>query len=242
MNFKNIKDKIADKINKQSIKGFLQKQGLYVLIFLCVVAAGITAIVAWPRDDVQQQAIESNQGVSANEDTTLEDELAALQTPEVSPSPSPSPTPEPTESTKPVTAQNGSGSMTLAKPVEGQIINEFSGNSLVFFPSLNMWATHNGVDIKGDNGAEVIAALSGTVEDAYTDESSGGVVVISHSGDSKTIYAGLGSIAVKKGDKINTKQKIGEIGEMPKELDLSYHLHFEYIVDGIWKDPEKYFK
>ena len=31
MNFKDIKERIAKKVNKQSIKTFLQKQGLYVL-------------------------------------------------------------------------------------------------------------------------------------------------------------------------------------------------------------------
>lgn len=241
MNFKNMKEKFISRINKQNIKLFLQKQGLYVLIFLCIVAAGITAIIAWPREDNEQLSQETNQGVIVLQSPSISDSMAfnpPSPTVSVAPTPTLAPTPSPT--TKPVS--NGSGKMTLTKPVTGQIVNKFSGNSLVYYPSLNAWMTHNGVDIKADKGTPVVAALSGTVSDVHTDESNGGVIVLSHSGQNKTIYAGLANIAVKAGDKVNAGQKLGEIGEMPKELDVSYHLHFEYVVDGAWMDPEKYFK
>lgn len=244
MNFKTIKDKFTSKINKQSVKGFFQKQGLYVLIFLCLAAAGITAIVAWPRDDAENQMGDSGQDASVIEAPTLEEELAK-HSPRPMPSPLMTPEPEPSEQAQvtdtPVAVSNGKGSVKLTKPVKGQVINGFSGDSLVFFASLNVWATHNGCDIKADRGADVVAALSGTVSDVHTNEADGGVVVIEHAGKTTTMYAGLEDICVKKGDKVDVGQKIGKIGEMPRELDLSYHLHFEYIVDGKYKDPSKYF-
>lgn len=243
MNMKNVKDKIANKINRQNVKSFLKKQGLYVLIFLCVAAAGITAIIAWPRDDGSQTQIGDNdQGVSINEGTSLQEELAML-TPKPSPSPSPTvmptPTAEPKSTGKP--ASNGGGSIKLKKPVDGKIINSFSGDELVFYASLNVWATHNGVDLQADKGASVLAALSGTVTQAYTNEADGGVIIISHSDKTETIYAGLGELLVAEGDKVNSGDVIGKVGEMPKELDLPSHLHFEYKVDGKWKDPAKFF-
>lgn len=242
MNDKSIKDKISRRLNKESVRTFFQKQGLYVLIFLCVVAAGITAIVAWPRDNNEQIA-DPNKGASVIKGPSLSDEIAAQKTPVVTttPLPSPSASPSPTVSSggKP---QSGSGKLTLARPLKGRIINKFSGNNLVSFPSLNMWRTHNGVDIEAEKGASVGAALSGTVTEVSTDDSNGGMVVISHTGKAVTVYAGLGNIIVKKDDKIDAGQKIGEIGEMPKELDLNYHLHFEYLVDGKYMDPEKLFK
>lgn len=243
MNTKNIKDKITKKINRQSVKTFLQKQGLYVLIFLCVAAAGITAIIAWPRDDGSQTQIgENDQGASINEGTSLEEELAMLTPkPSASPSPTvmPTPTAEPKASAKP--GSNGGGSIKLKKPADGKIINSFSGDELVFYASLNVWATHNGVDIQADKGASVLAALSGTVAEAYTNEADGGVVIISHSDKSETIYSGLGELMVAEGDKVNSGDVIGKVGELPKELDLPSHLHFEYKVDGKWKDPAKFF-
>ncbi len=238
MNLKNIAEKIKGKVNKQSLKLFFQKQGLYVLIFLCIVAAGITAIIAWPRDDESQISQETDKGavVLQSPVITRTPTAAPTKTPTAPPAVSPTPTP----SAKP--ANNGSGRIALIRPISGQIVNKFSGDKLVFFPSLSMWATHNGVDIKAGKGAAVVAALSGTVSDVHSDESNGGVVVISHSGSSSTVYAGLSNMTVKAGDKVNAGQKIGEIGDLPKELDLGYHLHFEYIVNGAWMDPEKYFK
>ncbi len=239
MNLKSIKDKVSGKINKQSVKTFFQKQGLYVLIFLCVVAAGITALVAWPRpnDSVPE---DSGTDVSLIDVPSLEEEMAkASQTPAptMSPTPAPSPTPKPSAKDN----SNGSGSISIKKPVDGKIINSFSGDELVFFASLNIWATHNGVDIQAEKDTPVIAALSGTVQDVYADESNGGVIIVSHSDKVSTVYSGLGEMSVNKGDKVNAGQQIGKIGEMPKELDLSYHLHFEYIVNGEYKDPAKYF-
>ena len=237
MNFNSIKDKI----NKQSVKTFFQKQGLYVLIFLCVVAAGITALVAWPRaDDVPD---DNGTDVSLIDAPSLEEEMAAAsQTPSPVPSPSPSPSMMPSQTAKPSQAgSNGSGSISLKKPVDGKIINSFSGDELVFFASMNLWATHNGVDIEAEKDAPVSAALSGTVQDVYANEAEGGVIKIEHSDKAVTIYQGLGEMSVNKGDKVNAGQQIGKIGEMPKELDLSYHLHFEYIVNEKYKDPAKYF-
>jgi len=235
MSFKNIKDKI----NKQSVKTFFQKQGLYFLIFLCVVAAGITALVAWPRaeEDVPE---DNGTDVSIVDAESLEEKLAeASQTP----APSPSPSMLPSQSPKPSSqaGSNGSGSISLKKPVDGKIINSFSGDELVFFASMNMWRTHNGVDIQAEKDTPVVAALSGTVQDVYANEAEGGVVLIEHSDKAVTVYQGLGEMSVNKGDKVNAGQQIGKIGEMPKELDLSYHLHFEYIVNGEYKDPAKYF-
>ncbi len=239
MNFKSIKDKVSSKINKQSVKTFFQKQGLYVLIFLCVVAAGITALVAWPRpnDSIPE---DSGTDVSLIDVPSLDEEMAnASQTPAptMSPTPAPSPTPKPSAKDN----SNGSGSISLKKPVDGKIVNSFSGDELVFFASLNIWATHNGVDIQAEKDTPVVAALSGTVQDVYADESNGGVIVVSNSDKVSTVYSGLGEMSVNKGDKVNAGQQIGKIGEMPKELDLSYHLHFEYIVNGNYKDPAKYF-
>jgi len=234
MNFKSIKDKI----NKQSVKTFFQKQGLYVLIFLCVVAAGITALVAWPRveDSVPE---DDGTDVSLIDVPSLEEEMAAASqtpTPSATPGMTPSQTPKPSQ-----TGANGSGSISLKKPVDGKIINSFSGDALVFFASMNIWATHNGVDIQADKDTPVVAALSGTVQDVYANEAEGGVIVIAHSDKAVTVYQGLGEMSVNAGDKVNAGQQIGKIGEMPKELDLSYHLHFEYIVNSEYKNPAKYF-
>lgn len=237
MSIKDIKDRIAKKINKQSVRTFFQKQGLYVLIFLCVAAAGITAIIAWPKSEIAEpDTTGSDQNVVYVPTTEISPTATLKPTATVQPSPTPTP-----GASKPVTANNGSGRVTLKKPIDGQIINGFSGDELVFFASMNMWATHNGIDIQAEKGAEVVAAMSGTVTQIYTSDSEGGVIVISHSDSSQTVYAGLDELGVEAGEKVNAGQKIGTVGEMPKESDLSYHVHFEYIVDGKYKNPANFF-
>lgn len=239
MSIKDIKDRIAKRINKQSVKTFFQKQGLYVLIFLCVAAAGITAIIAWPQSEVAEPGVtESDQNVVYVPTPEIGSTATAMPSATATPQVTPTATPE---ATQPVTANNGSGRVTLRKPVEGQILNGFSGNELVFYASMNMWATHNGIDIQAEQGAEVIAALSGTVTQIYTSESEGGVIILSHSDTSQTVYAGLDEILVEAGERVNAGQNIGTVGDMPKELDLSTHLHFEYIVDGEYKNPANFF-
>jgi len=244
MNFKSIKDKVKTTFTKQNIKGFFQKQGLYVLIFICLAAAGITAIVAWPRVDTDEPAEENGADVSIIDAPSLDEELAmqsAIPIPTPDARPSASAAPAPSATSAPVIAQSGSGSVKLTRPLEGEIVAAFSGDALVLYPSLNVWATHNGIDIKAERGAEVKAALSGVVESAYTNEADGGVVVLSHSGKAETVYAGLEDIDVKQGDKVSVGKVIAKVGEMPKELDRGYHLHFEYKVNGSYKDPAKCF-
>ena len=128
----------------------------------------------------------------------------------------------------------------MTMPVEGTIIKEFSGDTLVFHETLNMWMTHNGIDIAADEGAEVTAALAGTVSEAYFDSSRGNVVVVEHSGDATTLYAGLSDVAVETGDKINAGQAIGTCGTPGFEASAGPHIHFEYTVDGVHQDPTEF--
>ena len=210
-----------------------------MLIFLCIAAAGITAIVAWPRAEVAEPDVSgSDQDVVYVPSSEVSPTATVKPSATVTPQPTPVVTPE---ASQPVTANNGSGRVTLKKPVDGAIINGFSGDELVFFASMNMWATHNGIDIQAEQGAEVSAAMAVTVTQVYTSESEGGVVIISHSDTSQTVYKGLDEIVVEAGEKVNAGQQIGTVGEMPSEMDLSYHLHFEYIVDSKYKNPANFF-
>ncbi len=243
MNIKDIKERIAKKVNKQSVKSFFQKQGLYVLIFLCVAAAGITAIIAWPKGEIAQPEVsDTGQNAAYIPPFGTEPTAAPQPTPSATVQPTPTATPEPT---KPATANNGSGRVTLTKPVDGKIISSYSGNELVPYPVMNMWGTHNGIDIQAEKGAEVVAALAGTVTEIYTSEAEGGVIIISHSDTLFTRYAGLDEVSVEPGQKVNAGMKIGTVGELPKESDLPAHLHFEYYEDTggnlAYKNPANFF-
>ena len=125
----------------------------------------------------------------------------------------------------------------LTRPADGEIITAFSGEQMVYNKTLHAWATHNGIDIAAQTGAPVRAALAGEVADVYTDPTMGQVVLLTHSGDKTTLYAGINDVCVQAGDKINAGQQLGKAGTPPFEQALGSHLHFEYRTAAGYADP-----
>ena len=84
---------------------------------------------------------------------------------------------------------------------------------------------NNGIDISTTKSAEVRAVFKGEVTSVMIIPGAGKVVMISH-GAYRSVYSNLQDVYVQKGDKVDTKQKIGIL--LPKG-NLS-EAHFE-----IWK-------
>jgi hypothetical protein len=113
---------------------------------------------------------------------------------------------------------------------------------------------HDGTDIRlldytaMETGVSVLAAAEGTVvdtrdgmpdvnvrlvgEDAVTDQGLGNVVVILHGDRWRTVYGHMrrGSIAVKKGDRVQAGQVLGQVGM--SGLSEFPHVHF-----AVWHGP-----
>ncbi|WP_081060628.1 M23 family metallopeptidase [Burkholderia territorii] len=86
---------------------------------------------------------------------------------------------------------------------------------------------HNGLDIAAPIGTAVYGAKDGVVERASWNDSFGNVVVIRHSDGTATLYAHLSSMEVNLGDKVESGEKIGEVGDGGESRGA--HLHFEYL-------------
>ena len=65
-------------------------------------------------------------------------------------------------------------------PVTGEIVKEFANNKLVYSSTLDVWATHNGVDIKADKTTVVKAAADGKVVSIKNDPRYGLTVIVEH--------------------------------------------------------------
>ena len=116
-------------------------------------------------------------------------------------------------------------------------ITPFSGDMLVKNETLGDWRTHNGIDIRAEAGEAVRAASDGTVTAVRNDPMWGNVVEVT-SGEYVMTYAGLSAdILVKMDQSIRAGEQLGSVGEVPCELSMEPHLHFDVRSNGEYVDP-----
>lgn len=114
-----------------------------------------------------------------------------------------------------VAASAGASSFAAAR---GRLIFPLSGNYSVVrkfgrqkHPDLpNVMIDNSGIDVETASGAGVRAVYDGVVSAVFEQPGFHTILMVRH-GDYLTIYGGLGSIAVKKGDKVKTGQSMGRL-------------------------------
>ena len=128
----------------------------------------------------------------------------------------------------------------FCKPVEGGVIQPFSGGALVKSPTTGVWQTHNGVDLAAALGDPVKAAGAGVVSQVCEDALWGVTVTIDHKNGYITRYCNLGAgLEVSEGDSVDTGTVIGAVGQTADaESTGESHLHFEVLKDGKYIDPK----
>ena len=134
--------------------------------------------------------------------------------------------------------------LNFIAPVSGEIIKDFSVDTLVYSNTLKEWTTHNGIDIKADKTSIVVASESGTVESIKNDPRFGLTITIAHNNGFKTIYSNLLTTEfVKENEKVEKGQTIATVGESASfEVADEPHLHFEIYKDGECLNPTIYLK
>jgi murein DD-endopeptidase MepM/ murein hydrolase activator NlpD len=121
----------------------------------------------------------------------------------------------------------------LASPVEFSRVS--SSFAMRLHPILNSWRQHHGIDFAAPTGTPVRAVGDGTVEFAGTQSGYGNIVVVKHRNNQETAYAHLSRIDVKSGQSVSQSQTIGAVGATG--WATGPHLHFEFRVDGEYRDP-----
>lgn len=104
-------------------------------------------------------------------------------------------------------------------------------------PVLNTIRAHRGVDYAAPTGTPIKATADGKVEFAGRKGGYGNTVVLAHSGAYTTLYAHLSRFArgLKPGQRVRQGQLIGYVGK--SGLATGPHLHYEFRVNGVHKDP-----
>lgn len=103
----------------------------------------------------------------------------------------------------------------LPWPVEkGMVVKSYGKHQHPQFP--NVTTNSNGVEIATDANSSARAVFNGEVMQVQQIKGANKAVYIQH-GDYITVYSNLGTVSVKRGDKVSTKQVIGTVAESPTE-------------------------
>lgn len=133
---------------------------------------------------------------------------------------------------------------SFIKPVEGEIIKEYSKENLIYSETLKEWTTHTGIDIQAELTTVVKASAEGTIKSIKNDPRYGLTVIIEHVNGFETRYSNLLTAEfVKVGEKVTSGQTIGTVGNTASfEVLDKPHMHFEILKNSEYLDPTTYIK
>lgn len=127
------------------------------------------------------------------------------------------------------------------KPVNGEVVQAFSGDNLVYQQTFGDWRVHAGADYQAKSGTRVYAAADGTVSEITTDDLWNTCVTLTLSDGRTVTYRGLdGKPKVKQDSTVKAGDVIGTIAAvLPAETAEGAHIHVELRdKDGVLLDPE----
>ena len=119
-------------------------------------------------------------------------------------------------------------SIPLGMPFSGRITSSF-GHRANPFGGYSV-ETHRGMDIKGPMGAPVKSMAKGKVVFSGVKGGYGNCIILEHGNGFQTLYGHLSKIMVRKGQKIDIGQHIGNIGSTGRSTGP--HLHYEVHQNG----------
>ena len=244
---------------RQKLLNFLDGKGFYLVVLLCVSAVGVSGWYLTQSmrdhndpliDEVIATAIVTDPPSGNNElvsgtaqivipSPQVDDEVTAM-------TPTPVPVTEPATPAEPISDPGEADStpipLVYTWPVKGNVITEYSLETLLYDETMGDWRVHTGLDISAPQGTNVLATAAGTVIEVFDDDFMGTTVVIDHGQDILSTYSNLQALpTVEAGDSVYTGSIIGAIGSTAiSESATDSHLHFELSCNGTYVDPLDY--
>lgn len=228
--------------NSDAFRKFLREKGYYIVLFLCIVAVGISGYIFLSNAFSEKESL-SEETLSVATPATVP---SAQKTPSASSSTA-APSAETAQEESAQTAAmidtdeavRQAAAAVRVWPVSGASIADYSVEQLRYNETTRDWRTHDGVDLAAAAGEPVNAACAGTVTAVYDDESLGTTVVISHDDGYSTQYSNLSAMpSVTAGDYVTAGAVIGAVGATAMlEVGAQPHLHFAVFCNGSSVDP-----
>ncbi|MEG1203805.1 MAG: M23 family metallopeptidase [Clostridia bacterium] len=133
--------------------------------------------------------------------------------------------------------------LKFSKPIQGEVQKIYSIDKVIYSKTLELWKTHDGIDIKGEIGQNVKAIEKGIVQKVYEDSFYGTTVVIDHGQGYKSSYSNLANATnVSQKQNVVKGQILGKISNTAiGEIKDEPHLHFMLYKNNQIIDPSSIF-
>jgi len=241
---------------KNKFKKLLEKDGFYLVLFVCVCLVALTAVWVTKNsiDDIasengfvnyEQGELIDDDKVASNEDdeihlikkddqavptsTESKENLAAAK----------EKLKQENEAKKDTDTEIASTKIKAIMPVEGKLGRDYSDNKPTYSATLEQWELHKGIDIQAKQGTPVSAFMDGEVLEVIKDSVQGITVKLKHQDNIVSVYSNLSlDTKVQKGTVVKCKDIIGNVGNTSIiESKEGPHLHFEVLKDNKNVDP-----
>ena len=122
----------------------------------------------------------------------------------------------------------------MIRPVPGRLTSSYGWRLDPVNPRSGTTRFHHGIDLIGNAGDPIKAAMLGTVLNIDHNPNLGNFIILGH-GEYQTLYAHLSAFSVKIADTVEQGQEIGKIGSTG--YTTGPHLHFEVFRRGNRVNP-----
>ncbi|SHH19618.1 M23 family metallopeptidase [Tepidibacter thalassicus] len=232
--------------NKNKGKKLLERDGFYLVLFLCVCLVALTAV--WVTKNSIDNLATENGFVNYEHGELIDDDKVASEEDEIhlikdndkavptstKPKQNLAKAKEKLATESKSTVKKEIVKISAIMPVEGELSRGYSDTEPSYSITLDQWELHKGIDIKAEEGTPVKASMDGEVLDVVKDERNGVTVKMKHDGNLVTVYSNLSlDTNLKKGQKLKRGDLISKVGNTSiVESKEGPHLHFEVLKNG----------
>lgn len=126
-------------------------------------------------------------------------------------------------------------------PVEGSVIIDYSMDSTVYYPTLDVYKVNPAIVVSAEVGTPVKAAVAGTVTSITENEETGTTVTMDLGNGYEAVYGQLQDLAVWEGETVDIGAVLGTVSNPTKYyLEEGSNVYFAMRKDGTPVDPITY--
>lgn len=136
---------------------------------------------------------------------------------------------------------NFAATEALQWPVAGIVLMDYSMDATVYFATLDQYKYNPALILGAEEGAQVVAAARGIVDEIATNEETGTTIRMNLGDNYALIYGQLKEVTVSEGDVVEAGDLIGYVSQPTKYYcEEGSNLYFALEKDGEAADPFLY--